>query len=153
MVSKRCIRITTASIVLYYILFAIGLVILANDALYNTFLMIVGYNVIVFNLLIICAMLFTLSGSIGLSAVMSKNECLALLFGYITLNLMVLFTCLGIGLIIFKSIYYFLINIGSIVSDLENACTEDESWVSEIDAIYELGDTIMCSSLCPCTAT
>ena len=98
-------------------------------------------------------MLFTLSGSIGLSAVMSKNECLALLFGYITLNLMVLFTCLGIGLIIFKSIYYFLINIGSIVSDLENACTEDESWVSEIDAIYELGDTIMCSSLCPCTAT
>jgi hypothetical protein len=63
-----------------------------------------GANETVFTCMIVCGGFLIITASVGVSAAYFKNECLAFLFGFLGMSIMLVFIAFSTGLLILKSI-------------------------------------------------
>ena len=73
------------------------------------------------------------------------------------MSIMLIFICLGIATIIIKSITINIIlillpKIDTMQDSITTDCTQKDGVLYEIDSMYTSGDSILCSSSCPCDA-
>jgi len=69
------------------------------------------------------------------------------------MNLMVIFLAMGIAIVIIRCKNVVIsIDIETAKHELDRSCADPKSKFSDIDSIYKKGDSIMCTSTCPCIA-
>jgi len=81
----------------------LAIFILGGKAINNEFLKMIGANETLFTCMIVCGAFLIITASVGVSAAYSKSECLAFLFGFLGMSVMLVFLAMATGLLIMKS--------------------------------------------------
>eukprot|EP00347_Sterkiella_histriomuscorum_P008307 403345590 len=102
-----------------------------------------GVNLSVFYGFIATGTILMITSAIGCLASDSKHEIITFIYGYISMCIMMIFFALAIATVILKR---------SFMSEMNKNCLATSGMVYDMDQIYQKGDSVLCSSSCPCKA-
>mmetsp|Transcript_35041 Transcript_35041/g.34061 ORF Transcript_35041/g.34061 Transcript_35041/m.34061 type:complete len:240 (-) Transcript_35041:57-776(-) len=105
--------------------------------------MTLNVNMKVFFWLIGFGLAMVFIAGIGVTASLSKNQCLSFLYGYLAMSVMLIFVGAGISMVILKN------QIGTYINE---SCFNEAGFFYEIDKVYSDGKSTLCSPSCPCIA-
>eukprot|EP00347_Sterkiella_histriomuscorum_P005746 403355429 len=93
--------------------------------------------------MIICGCFLMVTAAIGVTAAYSKNHCLAFIYGFMAMSIMLIFIAMAIAILIMRN---------TMNDELTRNCHTKAGLSYQIDQIYERGSKVLCTSQCPCNA-
>jgi len=100
---KSCVRTTVGIVGVLLVALAIFSMWLGIEANYCTELTLLDMNKKVSYVMIIAGVVLFLTAAFGWTAAATKDDCLSFCFGYLAMCIMLVFTSLGVSILIVKS--------------------------------------------------